>query len=88
MHSREYEDGQYYYGVIPMKDLGNVVILENLMTKETVKKYFTEDDDAAIAVFESMIDCQFNEGSEFLKKYKMFDRVPGDVSNRVKVEVE
>jgi len=53
-----------------------------------LKKYFTEDDDSAIAIFESMIECQFNEGDDLLLKYKVSERLAGEYSNRVKVEVE
>jgi hypothetical protein len=87
-HSREYTDGKFNYAVIPVKNVGNVVILENELSGKTLKKYFTEDDDSAIAIFESMIECQFNEGDDLLLKYKVSERLAGEYSNRVKVEVE
>ncbi len=87
-HVREYNDGQFSYAVIPMHNIGNVVVLENILTNETLKKYFTEDDDAAIAIFESMIECQFNEGNDLLKKYKVAERLGAEVTNRVKIDHE
>jgi hypothetical protein len=87
-HSREYTDGKYYYAVIPFEGIGHVIILEDTLAKETLKKYFTEDDESAIAVFESMIQLQEERGNEELKNYKLKERLQLGLTDNVRVDKE
>jgi hypothetical protein len=87
-YTREYTDGKYYYALIPMKDMGNVVILENKLTNTLLKRYFTTDDEAAIIIFESLIDLQEERGSEEVEKYKISDMLGKEFASRVKIECE
>lgn len=87
-HSREYNDGQYYYAILPIENLGNLIVLHNELTETPLKKYFTEDDESALAIFESMIECQFNEGNSMLEKYKVGERLAFEMTSRIRVDLE
>jgi hypothetical protein len=87
-HSREYTDGKYYYAIIPFEDAGHVIVLENTLAKETLKKYFTEDDESAIAIFESMIQLQEERGDIDLENYKLKERLQLGLTERVRVDKE
>jgi hypothetical protein len=87
-HSREYGDGKYYYAILPMKDLGNLVILERGEEHETLKKYFTEDDETAIAIFEDMVQLQEERGDIDLENYKVGNRLQFEFVSRVRVDKE
>jgi hypothetical protein len=87
-HSREYSDGKYYYGIIPIEGMGHEIVLKNLLTEETLKKYFTEDDESAIAVFESMIQIQEERGNVDLENYKLKDQLQLGLTDVVRVDKE
>lgn len=87
-HNREYSDGKYLYAIIVMEDRGNVIVLENQLTKDTLKRYHTEDDEAAIAIFESMIELQDEKGDQALENYKINEMLAKDLSSRVRVDHE
>jgi hypothetical protein len=87
-HSREYSDGKYYYGIIPFEGIGHEIVLKNMLTKETLKRYFTEDDESAIAIFESMIQLQEERGDVELENYKLKDRLQLGLTDNVRVDQE
>jgi len=87
-HSREHSDGKYYYAIIPFEGLGNVIVLENQLTKTTLKKYFTEDDETAIAIFESLVELQQDRGDVELENFKVKDRLQFEFTSRVRVDKE
>jgi len=90
-HSREYSDGKYRYAIIPLREdeeYGNAVILENVLENRPLKKYFTNDDETAIAIFESMIELHDDRGAELLEKYKIAEILSKEYSGRVTVELE
>jgi hypothetical protein len=85
--NREYKDGKYVYLLIPVKNTNYVKLIDEI-DKKMVKEYKTEDDEAALYIYQSLIDIQERFGYDFLLNFKVKDQLPGYLVSNVEVIVE
>lgn len=85
--TREYTDGQYEFMASKFLE-GNIVVLQNKLTGVVLKQYFTEDDETAIALFESMLMCHRERGNEALEKYTSKEHISEELNGRIIKKVE
>lgn len=86
--TREYTDGRYVFMAMPILGRGNMVTLEDKLRGVSLKQYFTTDDEAALALFESMMQCYNERGPENLEMYKSKDNIPGELNSRIENKIE
>jgi hypothetical protein len=84
---REYTDGKFVYMIIPVENM-NIVKLFDKIEKKLLKEYETEDDEAALYIFQSMIDTQERFGYPDLLNFKMKEQLPMNLFLNVHILVE
>lgn len=88
---RVYSDGKYNFTAGPMgkkEGMGNIIKLENLLENKILKEYTTKDDEAAIALMETMMIWYHERGENELLAYNFRQHLPEPLQNKVEYAKE
>jgi hypothetical protein len=89
LNSREWNDGRYYFKLIPIEQVGYVIRLDDKYRNDyNMKQYFTKDDESAIVVFDAMMECYEREGEEALSLFDAKARLGPHYGGYLEVNVE
>ena len=86
LNERNYFDGRYDFNMKPHNNVNYIVSVEDKMSDvPSLKEYVTEDDDTALAVFESMVEIYMQFGEVNLINYKVAEQLQSRYSELVTV---